>query len=97
MAAIPPKYEVQKMFKIKVMIDNGDFPSPAWVETHPYIAMTRKYAFAIARRLTRDLPGGAFAYGDVYEYDAGDWIPAMTPARYNAAMRGEYEDEFFPW
>jgi hypothetical protein len=85
------------MFKIKVVIDNGDCPARAWVETHPYIATTREYAFAIARRLTREHPGGVFAYGDVYEHDAGDWIPALSPAKHAAAMRGEYEDEFFPW
>lgn len=85
------------MFKIKVVIDTGDCPARAWTETHPYIACSREYAFGLARKLTRELPGGAFAYGDVYECDGGDWIPALSPAKHAAAMRGEYEDEFFPW
>lgn len=83
------------MFKVKVFHDYGDAGAYPHVVSHPYYPLTRAYAFALARRLTGQ-QADAYTYGEVYEHDAGDWVPAFCPAMHEAAMRGDWDDEI-PW
>lgn len=84
------------MFKVKLYHDHGDFASVPHVTAHPYYPVTRAYAFKLARKLSGPSAFDGYIYGEVFEHDCGDWVPALSPAKHEAALAGDYDEEI-PW